>query len=160
VPCRLVHVEIDVSKAAAAPKPFLGGFQRRATGAAYHHAEAQTPPAGLALPPPPPRACRDTQTVFAAAAANQTLREAATQMARPGLEADDGEGRVVTPRPYVTALEVCAAREAAALRIQRAARGWLGRRRAAELRAQRAEREAFLGERDARRRGDAEETRR
>jgi hypothetical protein len=147
-----------VSAAAATRKPFLGGFRHRGTGATYHHAASQTARAGP--PPPPPRECRQTQTVAAAARANQTLREAGTQMARPGLEPDDSSGRALTPRPYVSAREVGARREAAALRIQRAARGWLGRRRAAELRALRSTREAFLEERDARRRGDAEETRR
>lgn len=157
VPCRLVRVEVDVSE--PKPKPFLGGFKHRGSGATYHHALTQTPPAA---PPPaaPPRACRETQTVTRAARCAQTLREAATQMPRPGAVIDASGDRELTPRVYVTAREVLARREAAALTVQRFARGWAARARAAGLRGDKAEREAFLAAREARRANEAEDTRR
>jgi hypothetical protein len=94
-----------------------------------------------------------------AAAAAQTLREAGTQVVRPGVVLDEGGDRVVRPRAYVTAREVAARREAAAVTIQRFARGLAGRRRAGEARRQKAEREAFLAGREGRRAAEAEATR-
>ncbi|GBG00116.1 hypothetical protein Rsub_12857 [Raphidocelis subcapitata] len=158
VPCRLLRVEIDVSEARA--PPFIGGFRARGSGATFHHAATQAPAAPPPPPPRPPRACRETQTVRRAAAAAQTLREAGTQMARPGLLLDESGDRVVGARTYITAREVVARREAAALTIQRFARGLAGRRRAARARRQKAEREAFLGEREGRRAEEAEATHR
>jgi hypothetical protein len=157
VPCRLLRVDIDVSEVAR--KQFLGGFKHRVTGSTYHHAVTQTPPSAP-RPRPPPRACRDTQTVHQAARGAQTLREAATQMPRPGVVLDVSEDRLVTPRTYVTAREVQAVRQAAALTVQRFARGWAARRRAGQLRGHKEEREAFLREREGRRIADAEDARR
>jgi hypothetical protein len=148
VPCRLIHVDIDISDQR---RPFLGGLRHRGSGATFHHAAAQTPPPGPPPPPPPPRACRETQTVARGSRGTQTLREASTQVARPGVVLDESGDRVVTANTYVTAREVVARREAAALTIQRHARGMAARRRAAALRARKAEREAFLEERGAKR---------
>ncbi|KAI8476970.1 MAG: hypothetical protein J3K34DRAFT_516223 [Monoraphidium minutum] len=173
VPCRLLRVDIDVSEAGR--KPFLGGYRHRGSGATYHHAAAQAaPPAagsdgcgaavggagGGVARARPARACRETQTVRQAAGAAQTLREAATQMPRPGAVIDGGRDRLVTPRPYVTAGEVIDRRAAAALTVQRFARGMAARRRAAALRAHKEEREEFLQRREAARAADAGEARR
>jgi len=156
VPCRLIHVDIDVSDVPS--KPFLGGYCHRSSGSVFHHAATQTPVAPK--PPPPSRACRTTQTVELASRGAQTLREACTQMARPGLALDTRHDRVVDARAYVTAREVLEWRAAAALTVQRFARGWAARRRAGELRGHKAEREAFLADRQAKQAAEVDETRR
>lgn len=92
VPCRLIHVVMDVST--LAPKPYLGGYKHKQTGAVYHHTATQTPKA------PKPvntdgKLCRQTQTVDIADTSAQTLREMATQMQRPGILIDESGDRWV-----------------------------------------------------------------
>jgi hypothetical protein len=89
LPCRLVHVVIDVSSISA--KPYMGGYRHKGTGTTLHHAATQT-----AKAPPPAtgkgslsqKLERTTQTTYWAASSAQTVREAGTQMARPGLLLD------------------------------------------------------------------------
>jgi hypothetical protein len=93
-------------------KPFLGGYRHKHSGALYHHACSQTPQAakqtgrqqeaaaaaaaaGQGLPAKQ-KLCRETKTIKAANTSCQTVREAATQMARPGLELDCSGDRCAT----------------------------------------------------------------
>jgi hypothetical protein len=102
-PCKLLHVMMDVSALQQqGQKPFLGGYRHKHSGAVYHHACSQTPQAAIKQKGRQPAAaaaaeqglpakqklCRETQTIKAANTSCQTVREAATQMARPGLELD------------------------------------------------------------------------
>lgn len=48
LPCRMVRVEIDAT--AVAPKPFIGGYKHRGSGATYHHAAQQVGPWRLTGP--------------------------------------------------------------------------------------------------------------
>ncbi|WIA10090.1 hypothetical protein OEZ85_010297 [Tetradesmus obliquus] len=172
-PCKLLHVMIDVSALEQrGQKPFLGGYRHKHSGALYHHACSQTPQAatqkgrqqaaaaaeqGL---PAKQKLCRETQTIKAANTSCQTVREAATQMARPGLELDCSGDRLLTPRPYTTSEEVAARRAAAAVTIQRYSRGWMARLRADALRAIKDERDGFLAQAAAERTAAAQAERR
>jgi hypothetical protein len=74
------------------------------------------------------------------------MREAGTQMERPGVVVDTTHDRVKTPGRYQTSEERLAIVTAATRMIQRWWRGYQGRKRAAYLRGKKAEREAFLRE--------------
>jgi hypothetical protein len=99
-PCKLLHVMMDVSALQqSGQKPFLGGYRHKNSGAVYHHACSQTPQAAKQkgsrqtaaaeqAQPAKQKLCRETQTIKAANTSCQTVREQATQMARPGLELD------------------------------------------------------------------------
>lgn len=130
IPCKLLHVTMDMSALQASTKPYLGGFKHKQTGAVFHHASIQTPQEKGAtgssskqghqqrLAPAQPRAggggmcgldgqqqqqsevcwpgqklTRETQTVKEATSSCQTVREAATQMAAPGLLLDCSRDR-------------------------------------------------------------------
>lgn len=99
LPCRLLHVTIDVSEVqAAGAKPFLGGFRHTRDGTAFHNASMQTmqqQEVGQGAAPVQDdersslkKLSRDTQTVQAASSSCQTVREACTQVAVPGLLLD------------------------------------------------------------------------
>eukprot|EP00877_Chromochloris_zofingiensis_P012709 jgi/Chrzof1/7692/Cz02g33050.t1 len=157
VPCRLIHVVMDVST--LAPKPYLGGYKHKQTGAVYHHTATQTPKA------PKPvntdgKLCRQTQTVDIADTSAQTLREMATQMQRPGILIDESGDRIMTPRRYVTATEINRRQVAAALIIQRFTRGWFARRRAGCLSHDKTERDTFIAGQTTARQQAADENRR
>eukprot|EP00878_Enallax_costatus_P040749 GHUV01047112.1.p1 GENE.GHUV01047112.1~~GHUV01047112.1.p1 ORF type:complete len:236 (+),score=93.19 GHUV01047112.1:695-1402(+) len=154
--CKLLHVTIDITPLQQNPKPFLGGYRHKQNGIVYHHACSQTPPqpkqqrggkgvaAAAASLERLEKLTRQTQTVKAASTSSQTVREAATQMARPGLELDTSGDRVLEARPYIPAAVVDEWRARAAQTIQRYTRGWLARRRTAVLRDIKAERDDFL----------------
>ncbi len=143
LPHRMIRVLIDLTQADA--KPYLGGMRNKRTGAVYHHAFTQTPKApryaGVE-----PKLERQTQTVKISTRTQQTVREAATQMERPGVVVDTTHDRERTPGKYQTSEERLAIVEAATRTIQRWVRGWIGRKRAAVLRKHKMEREAFLQE--------------
>ena len=91
VPCRLVHVLIDVSSKSS--KLFLGGYRHKLSGQVHHHAITQTPkdpkyPKGTEA-----KLCRQTQTYDTSVTSCQTLREMGTQMMRPGVELDESGDR-------------------------------------------------------------------
>lgn len=102
LPCRLLHVSIDVSELqASGAKPFLGGFRHKREGTAFHNASMQTTQqqeagqGAAAQHQQREQGCsslqklsRDTQTVQAASSSCQTVREACTQIAVPGLLLD------------------------------------------------------------------------
>jgi len=116
-PCRLLHVTMDVTALQQHRKPYLGGYRHRQSGATYHHASSQTPQpadsniarrgaaaatasaltaaAGLVDGGSKPNVqlSRETQTKDTSSTSSQTVREAATQMARPGLELDSSGDR-------------------------------------------------------------------
>eukprot|EP00878_Enallax_costatus_P033821 GHUV01037388.1.p1 GENE.GHUV01037388.1~~GHUV01037388.1.p1 ORF type:complete len:210 (+),score=78.25 GHUV01037388.1:695-1324(+) len=108
--CKLLHVTIDITPLQQNPKPFLGGYRHKQNGIVYHHACSQTPPqpkqqrggkgvaAAAASLERLEKLTRQTQTVKAASTSSQTVREAATQMARPGLELDTSGDRYVQMR--------------------------------------------------------------
>lgn len=98
--CQLLRVTIDITPLQQNPKPFLGGYRHKQNGVIYHHACSQTPPqpkqqrgakgtsAAAASLDRLEKLTRQTQTVKSATTSSQTVREVATQMARPGLELD------------------------------------------------------------------------
>lgn len=157
VPHRLIRIIIDYAQ--LDNKPYIGGFRNKRTDVIYHHAFTQTPRKPK-YTEKDRKLSRETQTVKNLTRSQQTQREQGTQMARPGVLLDESEDRELTPKPYVTADEVWAKKEAATRTIQRFVRGWFGRRRAAELRKQKEEREAFLAEQEAKRIREMEEQRR
>lgn len=115
IPCKLLHVVMDVSALKAPNKPYLGGFKHKQQGTVYHHASIQTPQdqsqgkkgrrqqqgtapgqvqqqrqqqqegAGGEVGA---KLTRQTQTVKETSCSSQTVREAATQMARSDLLVD------------------------------------------------------------------------
>lgn len=125
LPCKLLHVTLDVSALQPSTKPFLGGFRHKQTGTTFHHASIQTPqdqsPNRKAASRQPGAAVaaaaaagsegcleeqqdvswvgvkltRETQTIKATSCSSQTVREAATQMAVPGLLLDCSGDRSV-----------------------------------------------------------------
>ncbi|KXZ48110.1 hypothetical protein GPECTOR_30g205 [Gonium pectorale] len=157
LPHRLVRVLMDLTQ--CDPKPYLGGFRNKRTGAVYHHAGTQTPRAPK-YSEEDRKLSRETQTVKVKVHSQQTVREQATQMERPGMLLDTTYDKEVTPGVYQTADEREAIVIAATRCIQRWVRGWMGRRRAAYLRRKKAEREAFLREQELAAQTEAEEHRR
>lgn len=101
-PCKLLHVLIDVSAMQQDRKVFMGGYKHKHNGSVYHHACSQTPKPptqetikdvaaaddGHPCAAGKQKLSRETQTIKAASTSSQTVREAATQVARPGLELD------------------------------------------------------------------------
>lgn len=157
MPHRLVRVLLDYTQCDA--KPYLGGFRNKRTGAVYHHGATQTPRAPK-YSEADRKLSRETQTVKIKQHSQQTVREQATQMARPGVLLDNDYDKEVTPGRYQTADERDEIVLRSTLRIQRWVRGWLGRKRAAYLRGKKMEREAFLRDQEARAQSEAEEHRR
>jgi hypothetical protein len=111
MPCKLLHVTMDVSALQGPSKPFLGGFRHKQQGTVYHHASIQTPQdqtqskTGHRQQPVAAgqgqqaqqqqegaeggvKLTRQTQTVKETTCSSQTVREAATQMAKTGLLLD------------------------------------------------------------------------
>ncbi|GIL70427.1 hypothetical protein Vretimale_3562 [Volvox reticuliferus] len=157
MPHRLVRVLMDLTQ--CENKTYLGGFRNKRTGAVYHHAVTQTPRAPK-YSEADRKLSRETQTVKVKQHSQQTVREQATQMMRPGVLLDVTYDREVTPGRYQTADERDAIVLAATRCIQRWVRGWMGRRRAAYLRRKKAEREAFLRDQELAAQTEAEEHRR
>ncbi|GIL47309.1 hypothetical protein Vafri_4164 [Volvox africanus] len=157
MPHRLVRVLMDLTQCET--KPYMGGFRNKRTGSVYHHAVTQTPRAPK-YSEADRKLSRETQTVKVKQHSQQTVREQATQMMRPGVLLDVAYDREVTPGRYQTADERDAIVLAATRCIQRWVRGWMGRRRAAYLRRKKAEREAFLREQELAAQTEAEEHRR
>lgn len=157
LPNKMMRVLMDYSQVDA--KLYLGGFKNKRTGAIYHHAVTQTPKAPK-YANAEPKLERQTQTVKTKTRTAQTVREAATQMERPGVTIDTTYDRVRTPGRYQTSEERLAIVTAATRTIQRWVRGWLGRKRAAHLRGKKMEREAFLQEEEGKAQQAAEEHRR
>ncbi|GAX74047.1 hypothetical protein CEUSTIGMA_g1497.t1 [Chlamydomonas eustigma] len=157
LPYKLMRVLLDYSQ--QQPKPFVGGYKNKRTGVVFHHAWTQTPkePKYLGVER---KLERETQTVKVAQRSAQTMREAATQMERPGVIIDTSEDRELIPGRYLTSEERLAIVTAATWTIQRYWRGYLGRKRAGYLREKRDEREAFLREQERQARQEAEEHRR
>lgn len=110
MPCKLLHVTLDVSALQGPSKPFLGGFKHKQQGTIFHHASIQTPQdqtqgkTGRKQQPAAGQGqaqaqqqegceggvkqTRQTQTVKETSCSSQTVREAATQMAKVGLLLD------------------------------------------------------------------------
>lgn len=156
-PLSLVKVDLDYTQLQA--KPFLGGFRSKRNGVVYHHAFTQTPrqPKFLNVQR---KVEHQTQTVKQAQRAAQTVREAATQMERPGIVIDTSKDRVLIPGRYQTSEERLAIVVAATCTIQRYWRGYRGRVRAGLLFANKVEREGFVREQEIKARQEAEEHRR
>lgn len=100
LPCKLLHVTMDVSALETGTKPFLGGFKHKQAGTVYHHASIQTAqgqsqhtqgpkqPVQQDAAESEQKLTRETQTIKESSCSCQTVREAATQMAAPGLLLD------------------------------------------------------------------------
>ncbi len=157
LPHRMLRVLLDFTQQDR--KPYLGGYRNKRTGAVYHHAGTQTPRAPK-YSEADRKLSRETQTVKQKKHSQQTVREQATQMERPGVLLDTTYDKVVTPGRYQTADEREAIVMGATRCIQRWVRGWLGRKRASYLRAKKREREAFLREQELAAQREAEEHRR
>lgn len=138
-PGTVVAVEIEPATEA---KLFLGGYRHKNTGKEYHHAASQTPRPPAASKPL--RFERDAQTVNMRTRSVLTGREAATQVARPGIFLDTDADREVVPGPYTTSEEVHRVRVLATVAIQRHMRGWAARKRASVLALVRDQRRAFM----------------
>lgn len=111
---------MDVSALQSSTKAYLGGFKHKQEGTIFHHASIQTPQdqgpnrkchkqlsaaagAAAAAALVEPAVCaqlaekltRETQTVQETTCSSQTVREASTQMAAPGLLLDCSGDRSV-----------------------------------------------------------------
>jgi hypothetical protein len=106
---------MDVSALEGPNKPYLGGFKHKQQGTIYHHASIQTPhdqsqskkgnrqqQQGAAsaqeageVGPCAQKLARQTQTVKETSSSSQTVREAATQMARTDFLLDCSRDRWV-----------------------------------------------------------------
>lgn len=128
------HFPLDFSEHER--KPYLGGYRDRRSGLEYHHAFTQTPVervskwAGKA-----PRFERETQTSELATRSAQTKRECSAQTGRHDLLLDTSRDVARVSRPYFTADQLHAVKEAKALSIQCQWRGYTARKRAAEIRS-------------------------
>jgi hypothetical protein len=116
-------------------KPYLGGYRDKRNGLEYHHAFSQTPVervskwAGKAQ-----RFERETQTSKAVTRSVQSKRECYAQTGRHDLLLDTTHDVECRPRPYFTADQLLAVKEAKALVIQCQWRGYMSRTKAAEIR--------------------------
>jgi hypothetical protein len=129
VPCKLVHVVMDVSALEGPNKPYLGGFKHKQQGTIYHHASIQTPQdqsqskkgsrqqqQGAASAQeggrtePCEKLTRQTQTVKEASTSSQTVREAATQVARPDFLLDCSRDRWVGTAAVLARRKSCLAK--------------------------------------------------
>jgi hypothetical protein len=90
LPYRMVHVVIDYTQVDS--KPVLGGYRNKRSGAVYHHSATQTPKTPK-YDSAAPKMEREVQTKNNKATSQQTVREAATQMARPGVLLDENNDR-------------------------------------------------------------------
>uniref|UniRef100_A0A7S0VK68 IQ motif and ubiquitin-like domain-containing protein n=1 Tax=Polytomella parva TaxID=51329 RepID=A0A7S0VK68_9CHLO len=145
IPRHLIQVLLDYTQMDR--KPYLGGFKHKLTSVVYHHASTQTPRQPK-YTEADRKLSRETQTVKVKKHHQQTFRDQATQMERPGFLLNTSSDREVVPGRYQTADERDIIVERATRCIQRWTRGWMGRKRAAYLRARKAERESFLSEQE------------
>jgi len=125
------------------PKPFLGGFRHKYYGTVYHHSATQT--ARKKKKAERVKFHRETQTIQIISRSAQTNREAGTQMERSDLLQDHSNDRVILSRPYFTADELEALRDAKAKEIQcflRQCFAWRRVRRLREAKADQVEQEA------------------
>ena len=143
LPHKMIRVLMDFSQ--QDKKPYIGGYRHKKANVLYHHAWSQTPKQPK-YKDAEPKLERTTQTVKTKTRSQTTMREAATQMERPGVLLDTSEDRERVPGPYQTADQWVEIVERATRCIQRHIRGWFGRRRAAYLRKKKIERETFLKE--------------
>jgi hypothetical protein len=121
-------------------KPWLGGFRHTITGTEYHHACMQFGRPVL-VRPQLPQVTRETQAAPTSEATAQTLREAGTQVPRPGVLDECPPGH--KPRVLTSALgdyepteDYLKRQQAAAVSIQAGVRGMLARTAASTLRAE------------------------
>ncbi|GAQ87011.1 hypothetical protein KFL_003250140 [Klebsormidium nitens] len=140
-------------------QPFLGGYRNKQTGVEYLNAAAQCERPSV-MSASERKLSRDTQTYDQKHVALQSIKEAATQMARSDLMLDESRDRVVLPRAYEDSEHWERRRDHAVIMLQRYWRGWLARRRAGELREREEEKQHFLQEEQQRRRQAAEAFRR
>ncbi|KAJ9533131.1 hypothetical protein QJQ45_018218 [Haematococcus lacustris] len=157
LPHRMLRVLMDYTQQEA--KPYLGGFRNKRSAVVYHHAATQTPKAPR-FAGAEPKLERQTQTVKVVTRGQQSVREAGTQMERPGVVIDTSYDRILTPGRYQTSEERLEIVVRATRTIQRWWRGVRGRKRADYLRRKKAEREAFLREEESKALQAAEEHRR
>jgi len=118
------------------PKPYLGGYRNKVTGAIYHHSTSQTPTeAKKALRDVSKLRCRETQTYELRTLSVQPYRESGTQMVREDLLLDNAEDYSIEPKPYFTAEQLLNKKRYNSVWIQRCWRGYKARCEAFRLRA-------------------------
>lgn len=157
LPNRMLRVYMDYTQTDT--KSYLGGYRNKRSGATYHHACTQTPKAPK-YAGAQPKLERQTQTVKVSTRSQQAVREASTQMERPGLTVDTTYDREVTPGRYQTSEERLGIVTDATRCIQRWMRGYFGRKRAMYLWGKKMERESFLQDQEVKAQQVAEEHRR
>eukprot|EP00920_Eleutheroschizon_duboscqi_P012792 GHVT01030356.1.p1 GENE.GHVT01030356.1~~GHVT01030356.1.p1 ORF type:complete len:738 (+),score=93.11 GHVT01030356.1:1184-3397(+) len=132
---RVIRMEIEF---ASEPKPFLGGFRRRANGLTFLHASTQTPGTGRRTRRhggTQEQSTRATQTAQSRSLAVQDKRTAATQTMRRGLYQSTKDDVWIAPSGhYVTSNEYHLLVSGKVLVLQRHVRGMLARRRFAASR--------------------------
>lgn len=100
------HVLLRADRDSAFRKPArLGGYRHKVTGTLYLHAATQAAPPKPAARVTPPET-RDAQTVDVATRSTQSVREFGTQMAAAGVLVSTAGDRIVTPRAYVSSVQL------------------------------------------------------
>lgn len=132
MPPKIVPVRIIKCQAR---KIYQGGYRNKYNGKVYHHAGNQT----VVKQPKkwegqPEKFHRETQTAEYKSRSMQVGRESGTQMARPDLYLDSSRDRVISPKRYVTSVEVAKMKVARTIQLQCAWRSYIARVRTAAIR--------------------------
>lgn len=140
-----------------APKPYIGGYRNKKSGAVYYHASAQTHVERKnKWDDKEPRFSRETQTMKVKTRSQQTCRETSTQMARPDLYIDDSGDTEIVANTYFTAAELAALKLEKTIVIQCYWRGYRARCKAWDMRGQIREQEEMEERKEAEAREEAE----
>lgn len=126
-------------------KIYQGGYRNKYNGKIYHHASNQT------IKKRKPRwegqaekFHRETQTAEYKSRSMQVGRESGTQMARPDLYIDNSKDKMLSPKRYVTSVEVARKKLERTIQLQCAWRSYIARVRANAVRTLIREREDRL----------------
>lgn len=143
IPSKTVSVHI-VREDRNTPKPYLGGYRNKKTGAIYHHAYTQRESEKLREALEAQEAAnntvkytRETQTAEVITCSAQTRRETGTQMKRSDLAVDDTKDKTISPREeYFDSEQMHALKVEATINLQRFWRGYVARCLAHDIRHQ------------------------
>ncbi len=141
-----------------ARKTYQGGYRNKHNGKVYHHASNQT-----AVKRKPrwegqaEKFHRETQTAEYKSRSMQVGCESGTQMARPDLYIDNSRDRHVSPKRYVTSVEVARMKLEKTIQLQCAWRSYIARVRSTAVRQLLLDREERLAAEEQARREHAVE---
>ena len=142
VPPKVIPVRIVKCQAR---KLYQGGYRNKHNGKVYHHSGNQT---NVRQPRrwegQAEKFHRETQTAEYKSRSMQVGRESGTQMARPDLYLDTSRDRVLSPRKYVTSVEVAKMKLEKTIQLQCAWRSYIARVRTEAMRQLIRDREARL----------------